>query len=113
MINQSSHRLVYVTTADAEEARNIARAVVEGRLAACANILPGMVPVFRWEGEISEGSECVLILKTVSERLEALVAAIEARHSYDCPCIVALPVAGGSKAFLDWIAQETAEGQGA
>jgi periplasmic divalent cation tolerance protein len=110
MVNQFSHCLVYVTTADAAEARTIARAMVEARLAACANILPGMVPVFRWEGEISEGSECLLILKTVAERLEALIAAVEAQHSYDCPCIVALPIAGGNQGFLDWIAEETAVG---
>jgi periplasmic divalent cation tolerance protein len=108
MVNHFTHCLVYVTTADAGEARAIARAMVEARLAACANLIPGMVPIFRWQGEISEGSECLLLLKTTTERLDALVAAVEAMHSYDCPCIVALPLAGGSRAFLDWIAQETA-----
>lgn len=104
-----SHCLVYVTAADIEEAQVIGRAMVEARLAACANILPEMVPVFRWEGEIGEGSESVVILKTTRERVEDLIAAIEEIHSYECPCAVVLPIVGGSKAFLDWIAVETSE----
>lgn len=104
-----SHCLVYVTAADEAEARAIGRAMVAARLAACANVLPGMVPIFRWEGKVEEGSESVVILKTAEDRVDALVAAVEAMHSYDCPCAVALPIVGGSRAFLDWISQETAE----
>jgi periplasmic divalent cation tolerance protein len=104
-----SHCLVYVTAADAEEAQEIGRAMVEARLAACANVLPGMVPIFRWEGAIGEGSESVVILKTTESRVDALIAAVEAMHSYDCPCAVVLPIVGGSRAFLDWISQETSE----
>jgi len=104
-----SHCLVYVTAADAQEAQEIGRAMVEARLAACANVLPGMVPIFRWEGEIGEGSESVVILKTTESRVDALIAAVEAMHSYDCPCAVVLPIVGGSRAFLDWISQETSE----
>ena len=106
---QFSHCLVYVTAADAEEAEEIGRAMVEARLAACANVFPAMVPIFRWEGEIGEGTESVVILKTTGHRVDALIAAVEAMHSYDCPCAVVLPIVGGSKAFLDWISQETAE----
>jgi len=107
MSEEISHCLVYVTASDAEEATGIGRAMVEARLAACANVLPGMVPIFRWEGEIAEGEESVLILKTTRDRVDDLIAAIEAMHSYDCPCAVVLPIVGGSKAFLDWIAAET------
>ncbi|WP_193371246.1 divalent-cation tolerance protein CutA [Pelagibius marinus] len=102
-----SHCLVYVTAADAEEARLIGRAMVEARLAACANVFPQMVPIFLWEGEIGEGSESVVIMKTTRERAEELIAAVEAMHSYECPCAVILPLAGGSRAFLDWISHET------
>lgn len=102
-----SHCLVYVTAADAEEAQEIGRAMVAARLAACANVLNGMVPIFRWEGEIDEGTESVVILKTTAERAEALIEAVEAMHSYECPCAVVLPIVGGSRAFLDWISQET------
>jgi periplasmic divalent cation tolerance protein len=102
-----SHCLVYVTAADAGEARDIGRAMVEARLAACANVLNEMVPIFRWEGEIDEGTESVVILKTTAERADALIEAVEAMHSYTCPCAVVLPIVGGSRAFLDWISQET------
>lgn len=102
-----THCLVYVTAADAAEAREIGRAMVEARLAACANVFPGMVPIFRWEGSIDEGSESVVILKTTESRIDALIDAVEAMHSYDCPCALVLPVAGGSRAFLDWISEET------
>lgn len=104
-----SHCLVYVTAADAEEAREIGRVLVAARLAACANVFPGMVPIFRWEGQIDEGSESVVILKTTESRVDALIEAVEAMHSYDCPCALVLPIMGGSRAFLDWISQETSE----
>ncbi|MEQ9607199.1 MAG: divalent-cation tolerance protein CutA [Kiloniellaceae bacterium] len=107
-----SHCLVYVTAADAKEAKEIGRAMVEARLAACANVFPQMVPLFRWEGEIGEGAESVVILKTTQSRVAELTEAVEAMHSYDCPCVVALPIIGGSRAFLDWISQETAPGNG-
>ena len=78
-------RLVYITAADAEEATKIARALVEERLAACANILDPMRSVFRWEGEIQEGSETVLIVKTTADRVAALTDRVMTLHSYDCP----------------------------
>ncbi len=100
---------VYATTGDAAEARRIADAVVEERLAACANILDGMRSVYWWEGKIQEGSEAVLILKTTKERLAALLARVKALHSYDCPCIEALRVVAGHQPFLDWVMKETQE----
>jgi len=103
---------VYVTTGDAAEAQRIARAVVEERLAACGNILDGVRSVYWWEGKVQEGSEAVLILKTAEERLEALLARVKALHSYDCPCIEALPIVAGHQPFLDWVVQET-QGRGA
>ncbi len=101
-------RLVYITAADAEEATKIARALVEERLAACANILNPMRSVFRWEGEIQEGSETVLIVKTTADRVAALTDRVMILHSYDCPCVAAIPIDAGNSAFLEWIAAETA-----
>ena len=109
MVREFTHCMVYVTAADPEEARRIGHAMVEAQLAACANVLPGMVPIFRWEGKLDEGSESVVILKTTAGRAAALVAAVEAMHSYDCPCAVVLPIAGGNQAFLDWISREVGE----
>lgn len=100
--------LVYITAGSREEAVRIGRALVEERLAACANVLDGMTSIYRWQGDICEDDETVLIAKTVAERVDALTARVKALHSYDCPCVVALPVGGGNAAFLDWIAEQTA-----
>lgn len=99
--------LLYVTTGTEAEAETIGRALVEARLAACANILPGMRSVFRWEGALQTGQECVLILKTVPALAARATAAVLAHHSYDCPCVLQLPVQDGNPDFLAWIAAET------
>jgi periplasmic divalent cation tolerance protein len=98
---------VYVTAGDREAALSLGRALVEARLAACANVIPRMRSVYRWRGAIEEGEEAVLILKTRRALVEALTDKVRALHDYDCPCVVALPVIGGNPAFLDWIAAET------
>jgi periplasmic divalent cation tolerance protein len=103
----SEPRLVYVTTADEAEAERLARAAVEERLAACANILPGMRSLYWWQGKVEAGRETVLILKTRANLVDALTARLKELHSYDTPCIVALPILGGNADFLTWIAAET------
>ena len=100
-------RLIYITTDGAEEARAIGRALVEARLAACANVLDPMTSIYRWEGAVQEGREAVLIAKTTAALVDAVTARVRELHSYECPCIVALPVDGGNPDFLDWIAAET------
>ena len=102
-----TYSLVYVTAGDLAEAKSLGRALVEARLAACANVLPGIVPIFRWEGEVQEGSEAALIAKTRTDLVEQVIELVKERHSYDCPCVVALPIEKGNPAFLDWIAEET------
>lgn len=97
---------VYVTASDAEEARRIARTVVEERLAACGNVVERIHSIYWWQGDVQEGDEAALILKTTEERVSALVARITALHSYDCPCVEAIPVTQGHPAFLAWVAQE-------
>lgn len=99
---------VYVTAATPEEAAAIGRDCVGERLAACANVLPGITSIYRWQGKVEEATELALILKTKVELIDALTARIKAIHSYECPCVVALPVAGGNAGFLDWVRQETA-----
>jgi periplasmic divalent cation tolerance protein len=99
--------LVYVTAGGREEALSIARTVVSERLAACANILGEITSVFRWDGEIQEDGEVSLLLKTRADRADALTARIRELHSYDCPCVVCLPVTAGNDAFLNWIHEET------
>ncbi len=102
--------IVYVTASDAVEAKRIAGAVVEERLAACANLLTGMRSIYRWQGGIVEDEEAVLILKTREALLEPLIARVTALHSYDCPCVVAWPLHAGNPPFLHWIAEETGTG---
>jgi periplasmic divalent cation tolerance protein len=98
---------VYVTASDASEAERIGEAVVDERLAACANVLDGMRSIFRWEGSVHKGREAILILKTREDLLEALKERVVELHSYDLPCVVALPIADGHAPYLDWIVTET------
>jgi periplasmic divalent cation tolerance protein len=97
----------YVTAPSRVEALRIGRTIVEERLAACANVLDGMTSVYWWQGALEQAGEAVLILKTRTELVERLTARIRELHSYDCPCVVALPIEAGNPAYLDWIARET------
>jgi periplasmic divalent cation tolerance protein len=99
--------LVYVTAPSLAEAESLARLAVAGRLAACANILPGMRSVYWWQGKMEQADEVVLLLKTSGALVSALTAALTKAHSYDCPCVVALPIASGNPDFLRWIESET------
>ncbi len=100
--------LLYITCPTPEEARNIARTLVLEKLIACANVLPGATSIFRWKGEIQEAQETVLIAKTSRDALEKAQARILALHSYDCPCIVALPIEAGNPDFLKWVEESVA-----
>jgi periplasmic divalent cation tolerance protein len=97
----------YVTAGSRDEALAIGRTVVQERLAACANVLDGMASIYWWQGALEEAGEAVLILKTRTELVERLTGRIRELHSYECPCVVALPIAAGSPHYLDWIARET------
>ena len=99
---------VYVTTESKKEARTIARTLLEERLIACANIIESMQSLYWWEGKIEDSDEAVLIVKTRATHLSALTARVKDLHSYDCPCIVALPITDGSTDYLSWLARETA-----
>lgn len=98
---------VYITTKDKDEAVKIAKKAVSERLAACANIIDQMSSIYWWEGEIQQDQECVLILKTRQNLVVELTEMVRHVHSYDCPCIVALPIEGGNDAYLAWIRQQT------
>lgn len=98
---------VYITASDAAEATRIGRTLVADRLAACANVLNGMTSIYRWQDEICEDTEAVLIAKTTDGKVAALTERVKALHSYDCPCVVALPITDGNTAFLNWIEEQT------
>lgn len=96
--------LVLVTCGSAAEARRIARAVVEERLAACVNILPDAVAsVYRWKGKVESARERLLLIKTSHKRLAKLQLAVARLHSYEVPEFIAVPIVGGSRAYLAWV----------
>ncbi|MTJ80741.1 MAG: divalent-cation tolerance protein CutA [Telmatospirillum sp.] len=103
--------LLYCTAPDRATAAAIARTLVEEHLVACANILDGVLSLYRWEGRLAEEPEAVMIVKTQSVRAGEVTERIRALHPYQCPCVVALPVTGGNPDFLSWIADETAMGR--
>ena len=98
--------LLYMTAGDREEALALARMLVGERLAACANVLGAATSVYRWEGAVKEEGEVVLVAKTVEDRVEAAASRVREAHSYDSPCVVALPISGGDAAFLSWVQEE-------
>ena len=97
---------IYMTAGSREEARKIGKELVMSRLAACVNILDNMNSLYMWQGNVQDDSEIVMIAKTTEDRVPQLVEKVKSLHSYECPCIVSLPVSGGNQAFLDWIAEE-------
>lgn len=101
--------MLYVTAESVDEARRIGRVLVEDRLAACANVIPGTTAIYWWEGAVQEDGEAVLVVKTRADLVDAATARIKAVHSYDCPCVLAFAVIGGNRDFLDWLAKETTQ----
>jgi periplasmic divalent cation tolerance protein len=101
--------LVYTTYPSVVEAEQAGRAIVARRLAACVNILPGMISHYWWQGALERGEEAVMIVKTRASLAEKVRAAVKAEHSYTTPSILVLPVEGGDADYLGWIFAETAE----
>ncbi len=95
--------VVLITAPSEEVARSIARALVEERLAACVNILPGLTSIYRWQGEVAEDQEVLLIIKTTTFAFPRLKERVLALHPYTVPEIIALPIAEGHGAYLDWL----------
>jgi len=101
--------VVLVTCGSAKEARKIARAVVEARLAACANMLSSPVQsVYRWKGTVESAKEFLLIIKTTKARFPKLKAEVTRLHTYEVPEIIALPITAGATNYLAWISESVA-----
>jgi periplasmic divalent cation tolerance protein len=99
-----SERLVVLSTvATAEDAERIALALVERGLAACVNVVPGVLSIYRWKGRVEREAELLLVMKTRAERLPALKEALTELHPYDVPEALALPVEGGLAPYLAWL----------
>jgi periplasmic divalent cation tolerance protein len=99
--------VVLVTAPTAEQAAELARTLVEERLAACGNVVPGLRSIYRWEGKVQDDAEALLLLKTTRARFDALRARVLALHPYDVPEVLAVPVEAGSAPYLAWIADST------
>ncbi|MBA3938976.1 MAG: divalent-cation tolerance protein CutA [Planctomycetes bacterium] len=99
--------VVYITCTSFAQAEALARHLIDERLAACANIIPGMRSLYRWQGVIESAEETVLILKTAAACVPALTARVKQLHTFTVPCVVAVPVVDGSAEYLAWIAAET------
>lgn len=104
----SAIQLLYVTCANEQEARTIAGALLEKQLIACANLLPPITSIYRWEGKLETSQEVVLLLKTRSALFGAVEREVMAMHSYECPCLIALDVTHAHAAFLQWVREQTA-----
>lgn len=101
-------RVVLMTAPNQESGEFLARELVSERLAACGNVIPGIVSVYWWEGEIEEDDEVLVVLKTAQERVEALVERARALHPYDVPEVLALPVTAGNREYGGWVVRESA-----
>lgn len=102
-------RVVYCTCPDAAAAETLARGLVEQRLAACVNILPEIRSIYRWQGDVQNDAECLMVIKTTQAAFHQLQVWLLDHHPYDEPEVIAVPVTDGSPAYLDWVAAETKE----
>lgn len=98
--------IVYTTVGDEAAATTLADRLVDARLAACVQIVPRLRSVYRWDGRLRHDDESQLVIKTTAARYDAVAALLRDEHPYDLPEVVAVPVIGGSRAYLDWIAGE-------
>ncbi len=99
--------VTFCTCPDRESAEGIATALVEERLAACVNLLPGLTSIYRWQDSVRREPECLLLIKSTAARFEALCSRLRALHPYEVPEIIALPVSHGDPAYLQWLTENT------
>ncbi len=97
------HIMVFITAPSPEEAENIASVLIESKLAACVNIIPGVRSVFAWKGKKESSEEHLLIAKTTSRAFKKLENTVKDLHSYDTPEIISIPLSESSREYLDWI----------
>jgi periplasmic divalent cation tolerance protein len=100
----SDFRIVLVTAPDLKTARRLARAALDARLIACANLIPRIESHYRWQGKIERSSEVLMVLKTTTKSLAKLEKLIIAEHPYDTPEFVVIDLRGGNSRYLDWLA---------
>ena len=99
---------VYMTAGSVEEAKSIGQILDRQNLAACVNLLENMTSIYKWEEKLEESKEVIMIAKTSKTLMPKLIETVNSHHSYDCPCILELPIQGGNPDFLSWIKSQTA-----
>jgi periplasmic divalent cation tolerance protein len=100
------HVIVYITASNAQEANDIAEALLKERLAACANVVESVKSIYWWKGNLERDDESLIILKTTEGKFDVLAERVKELHSYENPEIVAVPILKGSSDYLDWIDDE-------
>jgi len=97
------HIVIFVTASNKKEAKNIARALIKNRLAACVNIVDKIESVFRWQGKTESAKETLLVIKSSRSKLSKIITSVRSKHSYQVPEIIALPILAGYQPYLKWI----------
>jgi periplasmic divalent cation tolerance protein len=105
---QDNFCIVLVTAPDEAVAQKLARTVLEQKLAACVNVIPGMISFFWWQNKIDEQAEVLLVIKTMQAKVSALMAAVKQAHPYEVPEIISLPIVEGSEDYLRWVRDSVA-----
>jgi periplasmic divalent cation tolerance protein len=98
---------ILITTSNMDEAEKIGRTLVEEGLAACANIVEGVRSIYRWKGEVCDGRECLMVVKTTAANFDAVERRVRELHSYEVPEVIAIPIVKGSRPYLDWVEENS------
>jgi len=107
MKTNAQNVVIFITTAAGEEARTIANILLQHRKAACVNILPRVTSLFWWNGKIDAAEESLLVAKTKASHIDDVVRLVKESHGYDIPEIIAVPIVGGNRDYLEWMDKET------
>lgn len=99
--------VIFITAANQKDAERLAQVLVEERLAACVQIVPQVISIYRWENQIRQDAEVLMLVKTVAENFDALAEAVRANHSYETPEIVAVPASRISNDYFAWLVENT------
>ena len=105
----ATYSVVFVTVPSTELGRKIAHALLSERLIACANIVPQVTSIYRWQGKIEEAQELLMVMKTRAGSIKQVVDRVKALHSYDVPEVISVPIEDGNPAYMQWIRDNTAE----
>jgi len=100
-------RILISTIGSIEQAESIARTLIEEKAAACVNLVPGLVSIYRWQGQLQRDQEILMIMKTSGDRSEALMARLKELHPYDVPEILSIPVESAAAGYLEWVIRES------